>query len=99
MSALVVVETYFGNTHHVAEVVAETFRSNGVLADVISVEDAPPQLSDDTDLLVVGAPTHDLGLSTPETRQAACARTGHAVPGIGVREWAARVTKPTAPPL
>jgi hypothetical protein len=99
MSALVVVETYFGNTHHVAEVVADTFRSHGMPTDVAEVEGAPTQLSDEIDLLVVGAPTHDLGMSTAESRQAACARTGHAVPATGVREWLARLSKSATPPL
>ena len=78
MSALVVVESYFGNTHHVAEVVAGTIRSHGVPTDVANVEDAPIRLSDEIELLIVGAPTHDLGMSTAESRQAACARTGRA---------------------
>ncbi len=99
MSALVVVETYFGNTHHVAEVVAGTIRSHGVPTDVANVEDAPIRLSDEIELLIVGAPTHDLGMSTAESRQAACARTGRAVPDAGVREWLAHLSKSDAPPL
>ena len=99
MSALVVVETYFGNTRHIADVVANGLRSDGIDTEVVTVEDAPTQLEDGIELLVIGAPTHDLGLSPPESRQAACARPGHIEPMIGVREWMGLVTVPSKPPL
>src|SRR6478752_8821322 len=72
MSALVVVATYFGNTRHLADVVANGLRSDGIDTVVVTVEDAPTQLDDGIELLVIGAPTHDLGLSTAESHQAAC---------------------------
>jgi hypothetical protein len=99
MSALIVVESYFGNTRHIASVVADTLRSKGIETVVVVVADAPSQLPDDLELLVVGAPTHDMGLSTPETRSAACARNGEATPAIGTREWVASVDRPSDPPL
>jgi len=46
MSALVVVETYFGNTRHLADVVANGLRSDGIDTVVVTVEDAPTQLDD-----------------------------------------------------
>jgi hypothetical protein len=99
MSALVVVETYFGNTRHIADVVANRLRSDGIDAEVVDVVEAPTELEDGIELLVIGAPTHDLGLPTAETRQAAFARSGQVEPGIGVREWVERVTRPSVPPL
>ena len=99
MSALVVVETYFGNTRHIGDVVANGLRSDGITTKVISVEDAPTQLDDGIELLVIGAPTHDLGLSTAESRHAASARKGQVEPTIGVREWMGLVTVPSIPPL
>ena len=99
MSALVVVETYFGNTRHLADVVANGLRTDGIDTVVVTVEDAPTQLDDGIELLVIGAPTHDLGLSTAESRQAASARLGRIEPMIGVREWMGLVTVPTIPPL
>ena len=99
MSALVVVETYFGNTRHIADVVANGLRSDGIDTEVVAVQDAPTQLEDGIELLVIGAPTHDLGLSTAESRQAASARKGRIEPMIGVREWMGLVTVPTIPPL
>ena len=62
MSALVVVETYFGNTRHIADVVANHLRSDGIDAEVVDVVEAPTELEDGIELLVIGAPTHDLGL-------------------------------------
>ncbi len=99
MSALIIVESYFGNTRHLAEIIAAVLRANGIGTEVISVEDAPTQIHHDIDLLVIGAPTHDVGLSTPETRQAASARLGRSVPQTGVREWAVQVTTPGIAPL
>ena len=66
---------------------------------VVSVEQAPSQLEEETTLLLVGAPTHDSGLSTPESRQAASARRSQPVPALGVREWVERLVPPDVPPL
>lgn len=99
MSALVVVESYFGNTRHIADVVADCLRSIGIDTKVVTVEDAPTQFDDGLELLVVGAPTHELGLSTAESRRLASARTGQGVPLLGVREWAEQVAKPRVLPL
>jgi hypothetical protein len=99
MSALVVVETYFGNTRHIADTVADCLRAVGVDTAVVMVEDAPTQLDDDIELLVVGAPTHNLGLSTVESRQTASAQTGQLVPRIGIREWIELVERLSLPPL
>jgi hypothetical protein len=98
MSALVVVESYFGNTRHIADVVALRLRSEGIDTEVVDVADAPAELDHGIELLVVGAPTHDLGLSTAESRQAASARKGNVEP-LGVREWIELVTTPNVPPL
>jgi menaquinone-dependent protoporphyrinogen IX oxidase len=61
MPALVIVETHFGNTRHIPNIVADVLRCNGIDTEVVSVEDAPTQVDDDIDLLVIGAPTHDIG--------------------------------------
>ena len=53
MSALVVVETYFGNTRHIADVVANGLRSDGIDTEVVAVQDAPTQLEDGIELLAV----------------------------------------------
>jgi hypothetical protein len=99
MSVLVVVESYFGNTRHIADVVAERLRADGIHTTVVTVEDAPTLLDDGIQLLVVGAPTHNLGLSTGESRRTASAQVGQPEPRIGVREWAERLAQPSVPPL
>lgn len=99
MAALIVVETYFGNTRQIADIVADTLCAADMQAQVVGVGSAPTHCDADVDLLVVGAPTHDLGLSTPATRKAAGARTGKDACGPGVREWVAQLSLPAAPPL
>lgn len=80
MRAMVVYESYFGNTKSIAEAVAF-----GVAGDVeiYEVSDAPTELGPDVGLLIIGAPTHAFGLSRPGTRRSAGAPTEE----IGVREW------------
>lgn len=89
MRALVVVESVFGNTRAVADAIAEGMAP--VLAtDVVEVAEAPRALDPAVDLVVVGGPTHALGMSRPRTRQDAYRQAGRGVPpGGGVREWLA----------
>ncbi|MEO6086863.1 MAG: flavodoxin domain-containing protein [Umezawaea sp.] len=85
---LVVYESMFGNTREIANAVAEGLADAGAV-DVVEVSKAPTTLSEDVDLLVVGAPTHAFGLSRPSTRKSAADQAvGEIVStGIGVREW------------
>jgi hypothetical protein len=99
VSALIVVESHFGNTRLIADLVADRLREADIRTDVVSVEQAPTRLEDGTTLLVVGAPTHDSGLSTPESRQAASARRSRPAPALGVREWVDRLVAPDPPPM
>lgn len=87
MNVLVIVESCFGNTAEIAEAVAAGLRSAGALATVSDAASAPPL---DHDLVVVGAPTHNLGLPTPASRERAVARGGSAAE-TGVAEWLAHV--------
>ena len=66
MKAIVVYESVFGNTHAIAEVVAEGL--GGV--PVLSVREAVER-DGDVDLLVVGGPTHAHGLATDRSRHVA----------------------------
>ena len=65
MGVVVVYESLFGNIRDVAEAVAAGIvaASPGARVDCRSV-DALPSLAD-VDLVVVGGPTHALGLTTP----------------------------------
>ena len=49
-------------------------------------------------LLVVGGPTHALGLSRDSTRRDAATKTSRGLvsPGIGIREWLSRIGHPRA---
>lgn len=95
MKAVVVYESMYGNTHHVATAIGDGL---GATADVVvvPVHEAEPTLIHDADLLVVGGPTHVHGMSRATTRAAAAEATEK--PGNelelepnaeapGLREW------------
>ena len=91
--ALVVYESMFGGTHRLAEAIAEGLRAH---VDVSMVSVCQAALRVVSDLVIVGAPTHAGGLSTPETRAEAEEWSkdperhlvlDRGARGIGVREW------------
>jgi hypothetical protein len=86
---LLVYESMFGNTRTIAEAVAQGFRGAGVDVDASEVTDAPPVPDDGIGLLVVGAPTHALSLSRPESRRSAGEQGAEeqASTGPGLRDW------------
>ncbi|MGO1315488.1 MAG: flavodoxin family protein [Cellulomonadaceae bacterium] len=84
MKALIVTESYFGNTWKVAEAIADGLRSAGAQAEVVDVGTDPDV--DAVELLVVGAPTHNAGLPLPATRAQALEKGGDPE-RIGAREW------------
>lgn len=86
-TALVVVESMFGNTRQVGDAVARGLSLAGFEVNVLGVESAPLSLPD-VDLLVLGAPTHTFTLSRPETRTEAIRQGASSVQvGWGMREW------------
>ena len=70
MKVVIVYESLYGNTHLVAEKVAEGIRLRAE-AVVLPVGEATPEELADADFLVVGGPTHMHGLSTSKSRQVA----------------------------
>jgi Flavodoxin len=96
---LVVYESMFGNTHNVAEAVADGLGST-VDVTLVDVGDAPLEVPDDVDLVVVGGPTHAFGMSRPSTRQSAVEQGGdpQAAEHDGLREWIAGVVAPEGLP-
>src|SRR5258707_6327695 len=102
MRATVVYESLFGRTREVAEAVAEGLQAAapGAAVDCRPVVDAGPALGQ-VDLLVVGGPTHFLGMSSQRSRrlvrqyqERADGHRRRQAPGKhpagpGVREWLA----------
>ena len=91
MSVLIVFESHFGNTSAVATAIASGFADAGVPVVVAHVEEAPDAIPTDVDLLLVGAPTHNMNLPTAATRTKAAELSGSAPGGRGVAEWLAGV--------
>lgn len=87
MDAAVVYESAWGNTRQVAEAVAEGIRER-LSVEVLDVGSAPPAHVLGVELLVVGGPTHALGMSRPSTRDDAEERGGRHL-STGIREWLA----------
>lgn len=88
MRTLIVYESMFGNTEHVARAVAAGFESAGSETAVLDVAAAGPGVLADCDVLVVGGPTHGFSMSRRSTRDSAVqqgAAPAHAPTGL--REW------------
>jgi hypothetical protein len=95
--AVVVYESMYGNTHLVAEAVADGLRSvDGIDADVVAVGHASVEALSGADVVVVGGPTHVHGMSRPSTRKAAAEAAAKPestvelepdAEGDGLREW------------
>ena len=70
MRAVVVYESMYGNTHLVADAVAEGLAPVGEV-EVVPVEGATEAVLAAADLVVVGGPTHVHGMSTKMSRRGA----------------------------
>jgi hypothetical protein len=70
MRALVVYESMFGNTHAVAQHIAEGIETS-IDATVVAVHDVTSEQLASADLVVVGGPTHVHGMSSARTRAGA----------------------------
>lgn len=70
MNAVVVYESMFGNTHVIADHIAEGLRSR-YETTVVGVHDATDDVLAGIDLLVVGGPTHVHGMSSHRSREGA----------------------------
>jgi Flavodoxin len=99
MKAVVIYESMFGNTHLVADAVAEGLRAHAEVVEV-PLARARDAVAAGGDLVVVGGPTHAFGMSRATTREGALEQAhkpGHELPldpdapGPGLREWLGRV--------
>ena len=87
MNTLIVFESMFGNTRDIAQAIAAGV-SSSVTTEIVEAGDAPPR-PEGVDLLVVGGPTHQFGLSRSDSRKKAASETNRPLvsPDIGLREW------------
>lgn len=83
MRARVVVESMWGNTEQLARAVAEGMGPS-VQVEVVPVDTAGEDAGQETDLLVVGGPTHAFGMSRQGTREDAVHRGAAAEHGVSV---------------
>jgi len=95
MRVLIVFESSYGNTHHIADAIADGMRAEHDVT-VVPVTEAAGELVAAADLVVVGGPTHIHGMSRPASRASAVTAAERAGDGlqldpdagaIGVREW------------
>jgi flavodoxin len=87
MKALVVYESMFGNTEQVARAIAKGLSQHGDV-QLVEVTEAPPEVTEPVDLIVLGGPTHAFSMTRESTRRDAFtqgATQGSTV--VGVREW------------
>jgi hypothetical protein len=98
MRALVVYESMYGNTHTVADHIAEGLRTECEV-DTVTVAAATRELVAAADLMVVGGPTHVHSMSRATSRRAAVdaaekdaeLELDPEAPGPGLREWLAEL--------
>jgi hypothetical protein len=88
--ALVVYESMFGNTAEIATAVSCGLAREGFTVTTVEVSTAPALADTDTDLVVVGGPTHAFSLSRRSTRDDAVRQGAPAArASAGLREWLA----------
>lgn len=86
--ALIVYESMFGNTEHVAAAVERGLQQEGFDTELVEISSAPAALDTDLDLLVVGGPTHAFSLSRAQTRAEAVRQGAPADRAEhGLRDW------------
>lgn len=95
MQTLIVFESIYGNTHAVAEAIADGLRPHGEVR-IVPAGNATADLIAWADLVVVGGPTHAHGMTRDTTRKGAretAAKPGSpltldsAAGGPGIRDW------------
>lgn len=91
MRALVVYESMFGNTEHVARAIGDGLAAS-MEVEVVDVGHAPTPPPQPVDLVVVGGPTHGFSMSRERTRDDAVSQGGTDTgPEVGIRDWLDRL--------
>jgi flavodoxin len=92
VKAVIVYESLFGNTHEIADAIAEGLREAADV-EVTAVKDSASESVLGAELLVVGGPTHAHGMASKFTRKGAlddATKKGKPMPdveGPALREW------------
>ena len=86
MTAWIVVESMFGNTRRIADIVAHQLDER-VRVVVLDAATAPTTVPDDVSFLAVGGPTHVFSMSRTSTRGSAVEQGSTASTERGIREW------------
>ncbi len=94
MKTVIIYESMFGNTHHVAEEMAEVLCQGGPV-ELIAASHASSASIDGADLVIVGGPTHAHSMSWPSTRRSAIQAAEKSdelevdpdAEGPGLRDW------------
>lgn len=91
MKALVVYESMFGNTAHIARAIGAGLAEGGVVVTIAKVDAVDADEVAGADLLIVGGPTHAHGLSSASSRESALQDEHNAfdepTTGPGLRGW------------
>lgn len=88
MKVLIIYESMYGNTRDVAMAMADDL-SHIASVDMVEVGLASDQVLPDVDLLFVGGPTHQFGMTRASSREQARIRSEMPLVshGRGIREW------------
>lgn len=100
MKTVIVYESMYGNTHHVAEEMAGVLRQSGPV-ELVAVSHASSASIEGADLVIVGGPTHAHSMSWPSTRRSAIQAAEKSdelevdpdAEGPGLRDWFLALTK------
>ena len=107
MRALIVYESLYGNTHIIANSIAEGLREKACDVSIVPVTRATAEMARDTDLLIVGGPTHMHGMTSGSSRRMGAEAAGKPGSGLdlepdaagpGLREWLHGIDRPTPVP-
>jgi hypothetical protein len=110
MRIAIVYESLYGNTHEIAEAIADGVNDGQPTAqvDLLRIGEAERARAADADLLIVGGPTHMRGMTTSMSRKMAVSAEDKKDPGErhdlepdaegpGVRDWFHGLPKSSAP--
>ncbi len=79
MRTVVIYESMYGNTHLIADAIADGLRSVSGDVAIVPVADTVDDVLEGADLVVVGGPTHAHGMSRAR-HSASCGRCARARP-------------------